>query len=310
MLLHHGANMKLARLVAIVIIITGFVPPGCHGGSPGKLAGDKPHGAAIIGPDYRKPGRVGYDTVEGKITSSTGCEVTYTHLQPLNSSGAVLIVLGHGFMRSKKRMVNLAQHLASWGLAVVNVEFCNSKLWAGNHDLNGGDMAAVARRLNAGRVLYTGFSAGGLAALTAAGKDENAVAVFGLDMVDHRGLGQKTAPALAIPFYGLAAAPSLCNADRNGLSCYQRAGQAKVVDVIDATHCHFEFPFDAKCTIACGKGEKRFRRAEIQQTILGLTTAFFLWQSGLDPNGETWWLDDAENFRNLIKAGYVNILNP
>ena len=207
-------------------------------------------------------------------------------------------------------MAELAQHLASWGMAVANVEFCNSKLWAGNHALNGEDMVAVARRLNARRVLYTGFSAGGLAALTAAAKDEKALALFGLDLVDHKGLGQKTAPKLAIPFCGLAAAPSMCNADSNGLKCYQNAGEASVIEVDDATHCHFEFPFDSKCTIVCGKGEKRFRREEIQQTILGLTTAYLLWQSGIDLRGETWWLDEAENFRNLLKAGYIRIPEP
>jgi dienelactone hydrolase len=302
--------MKLLRILAYIIFFAGFVSSVCFGSSTDKVAGDEPHVAAISGPDYRRPGRVIYGTEEGKLTSSTGCEIVYTYLRPLNYSGDVLIVLGHGFMRSKKRMMDLAQHLASWGLAVANVEFCNSKLWAGNHALNGSDMVAVARKLNVGRGLYTGFSAGGLAALTAAGKDEKAIAVFGLDMVDHKGLGQKTAPELALPFYGLAAAPSMCNADRNGLNCYQKADDAKVIEVDDATHCHFEFPFDSKCTIACGKGEKRFRREEIQQTILGLTTAFFLWQSGIDPRGETWWLDDAENFKNLMKAGYIRILKP
>ena len=302
--------MKLIRIVAVVILLTGFVPSGCYGVSSEKVAGGEPHVAAIDGPDYRKPGRVAYDTVEGKIRSSTGCEVAYTYLRPLNYSDGVLIVLGHGFMRSKKRMADLAQHLASWGMAVANVEFCNSKLWAGNHALNGEDMIAAARRLNAGRVLYSGFSAGGLAALTAAAKDEKALALFGLDLVDHKGLGQQTAPKLAIPFYGLAASPSICNADRNGLNCYLKADEAKVIEVDDATHCHFEFPFDSKCTIACGKGEKRFRREAIQQTVLGLTTAYLLWQSGIDSRGETWWLDEAENFKKLMKAGYIRIPEP
>ncbi len=310
MLLHHGTRMKLIRIIAVVILLTGFVSSGCYGGSSGKVAGDDRPVAAVSGPDYRVPGTVSYDSVEGKLTSSTGCEVVYTYVRPVNYSDDVLIVLGHGFMRSKKRMADLAQHLVSWGLPVANVEFCNTKLWAGNHALNGEDMVAVARRLNADRILYTGFSAGGLAALTAAEKDEKAIALFGLDMVDHKGLGQKTAPQLPIPFYGLAAAPSICNADRNGLNCYAKADESKVIEIDDATHCHFEFPFDSKCTIACGKGEKRFRREEIQQTILGLTTAYFLWQSGIDPKGETWWLDDADNFKNLMKAGYIRIPEP
>jgi hypothetical protein len=70
-------------------------------------------------------------------------------------------------------MAYLAQHLASWGLSVVRLEFCNSKLWAGNHDLNGADMVALSRKLHAVKVIYTGFSAGGLAAMVAADLDKH-----------------------------------------------------------------------------------------------------------------------------------------
>jgi hypothetical protein len=38
----------------------------------------------------------------------------------------------------------------------------------------------------------------------------------------------------------------------------------------------------------CGKGEKRFSRQTIQQTLVGFTIAFLLWPTGNDTNGETW----------------------
>jgi hypothetical protein len=166
-------------------------------------------------------------------------------------------------------------------------------------------MVAVSRKLHAGKVIYTGFSAGGLAAMVAANLDKNTLAFFGLDMVDNQGLGKKIAPKLVVPFYGLVAAPSACNANNNGLDSYALVPHSNVIKVEDSSHCHFEFPVDGKCSFVCGKGEIRFSRDMIQQTILGLTTAFLLWQTGIDTNGETWWRDSKQNYKTLIDAGYI-----
>ena len=233
------------------------------------------------------------------------CYSDLSYYRPRDVSNDVLVVLGHGFMRSKKKMAYLAQHLVSWGLSVVNVEFCNSKLWAGNHDLNGADMVAVSQKINGDKVIYMGFSAGGLAAIVAANLDKHTQAFFGLDMVDNRGLGKKLAPNMTVPLYGLIAAPSACNANNNGLDLYVLAPQSNVIKVEDTSHCHFEFPVDGKCSFVCGKGEKRFSRQTIQQTIVGLTTAFLLWQTGIDANGETWWFDSQLNYKTLTGAGYI-----
>jgi hypothetical protein len=250
-------------------------------------------------------GKGPYDSIEEKLRSTTGCEVAYTYFEPRDVSKDVLVVLGHGFMRSKKRMALLAQHLDSWGLPVVNVEFCNSKFWAGNHDRNGADMVAVAQKIHAAKVIYVGFSAGGLAAMVAANLDNNTLAFFGLDMVDNKALGKKIAPGLVVPFYGLIAAPSACNANNNGLDSYALAPYSNVIKVEDTSHCHFEFPVDGKCSFVCGKGEKRFSREIIQQTIMGLTTAFLLWQTGIDTRGETWWSDSQLNYTTLRNTGYI-----
>ena len=302
--------MKLAKFIIFLILIFELVCTGCIGNSSSPIVEDEIAVEAVAGPDYRDQGNIFYDSIEGILTSSTGCEVAYTYFRPGKVSKDVMVILGHGFMRSKGRMIDLTRHLASWGIPVVAVEFCNSKFWAGNHDLNGADMVAVARKLNADRVIYTGFSAGGLAALAAAGLDKNAIAIFGLDLVDNKGLGKKIAPELTIPLYGLLAAPSICNADNNGLESYKAAFNSRVIEVEDATHCHFEFPFDGKCSIACGIGERRFKREVIQKTILGLTTAFVLWQSGIAINGETWWSDGGKNKNIMTEAGYIKTLIP
>jgi hypothetical protein len=297
--------MELFKNFALLIMLSELVFASCASNSSNPVVEDGKDTYTLIGPDYRNQGKGRYESLEGKLKSSTGCEVTYTYYRPRHSSSDELILLGHGFMRNKKRMAYLAQHLASWGLSVVNVEYCNSKLWAGNHDRNGADMAAVSRKLKAGEVIYVGFSAGGLAAMVAANLDINTRAVLGLDMVDNQGLGKKIAPNLAVPFYGLIAAPSICNAKNNGLDSYALAPHSNVIKIEDTSHCHFEYPVDGKCSIVCGRGEKRFSRAIIQQTIVGLTTAFLLWQTGLDANGETWWSDSQLNYKTFRGAGYI-----
>jgi hypothetical protein len=205
-------------------------------------------------------------------------------------------------------MAYLAEHLASWGLPVVTVNFCNSKLWAGNHKLNGAEMVTVSKQLDHSQVIYVGFSAGGLAAILAANLDENTLAYFGLDMVDHKDAGNKIAAQMSIPLYGLIAAASACNAYNNGIEVYEKSAHSTVIKVVDASHCHFEFPVDSKCSFFCGKGEKQLSRETIQKTILGLTTAYLLWQSGIDPQGQTYWSGKDKNFDTFIDAGYIEII--
>jgi hypothetical protein len=297
--------MKFPRILLSLPILFGLACSGCVSNPSIPVAEDRTNIYTINGPDYRNQGKIPLESIEDKFTSTTGCEVAYTYYRPMVVSNDVLVVLGHGFMRSKNKMAYLAQHLASWGLSVVNLEFCNSKLLAGNHDLNGADMVAVSQKLHQGKVIYVGFSAGGLAAMVAANLDKSTQALFGLDMVDSRELGKKIAPNLVIPFFGVIAAPSACNANNNGLLIYGLAPQSNVIKVEDTSHCHFEFPVDGKCLFVCGKGEKRFSRENIQQTIVGLTTAFLLWQTGIDTKGETWWLDSQLNYKTLSGAGYI-----
>jgi hypothetical protein len=297
--------MRFNNIIVLLILIYAWIAAGCTGDTPNLTATGKLVAVPVSEPDYRQQGKVAYDIFEGEHRSSAGCKVFYTLYKPKHATKQVLVALGHGFMRSRKRMANLARHLASWGLPIVNVEFCNSKLWAGNHNQNGADMVAVARHLDPGRTIYAGFSAGGLAAMAAADLDENAVAFFGLDMVDNQGLGKEMAPNLKIVLYGLIAAPSACNAQNNALNLYESAPKSFVVKVEDSSHCHFEFPIDRKCSFICGRGEAQFSTEVIQKTILGLTTAFLLWQSGIDTNGRTWWADDYRNYKLLRDAGYI-----
>lgn len=296
----------LAASRAILVLVLALWLPatgGCQ--SSGTATGLAVTNEALIGPDYRHRGPHPFEMEEGSLRSETGCTVTYRLFRPRPTGDAVLVVLGHGFMRSKERMEQLAEHLASWQIPVVTVDFCNSRWWKGNHDRNAADMVAISEKLKAKHTLYSGFSAGGLAALIAAAQDPGAAAYLGLDMVDNGNMAEKLAPHVAFPLYGLIVAPAACNARNNGLRAYARAERAVVVKVFDASHCHFEFPMDWKCTLVCGTAEARFGRQEIQQIILGLITSFVRWRSGLDPEAGDWWAEGGQNYRTLVAAGYL-----
>jgi dienelactone hydrolase len=286
-----------------------FFVHGCGYNSQVELSTSTETAIGIFGADYREKGAVKFEKIEGSLISFTGCEVKYTHYRPDNPAGDTMTILGHGFLRSRQRMEGMARHLASWGMEVVSVEFCNSKLWAGHHDRNGADMVAVSKKLGAVKSIYAGFSAGALAALVASDLDTSTQAFFGLDMVDNQSLGKQLAPKLRIPVYGLIADPSSCNAGNNGLDVYAAINEASVLKIEDATHCHFEFPFDSKCALVCGGGEKRYGRVEIQRTILSLTTALLLWQTGIETPAKSWWSPGSPNYKALIKAGYIKRIN-
>jgi hypothetical protein len=109
-----------------------------------------------------------------------------------------------------------AAHLSSHGVATAVVSLCNSTPFAGRHDRNAVDLRALADLLQPadGRVLYAGFSAGGLAALLAAADDPRTVAYLGLDAVDSGGLAARST-GLAAPALFLLAEAGACNAEGN-----------------------------------------------------------------------------------------------
>jgi len=160
----------------------------------------------------------------------------------------------------------------------------------------------LARHLNAKRVIYAGFSAGGLSALLAAASDPAAIGYLGLDTVDD-GSGAKAAANLPFGIWALVSSPSACNAKGNALQVYAAAKvPARVMLVTDASHCHFEFPMDRMCALLCGKGEQRNSRQEIQSSILGLATASVLCQAGMATDARSWWSGHGEVSATPVKC--------
>jgi hypothetical protein len=207
----------------------------------------------------------------GVVASATGCALQYRLHRPTQPQTEDLVVLGHGFLRTQERMVDLAQALADAGIPTVTLDYCNSRLWDGRHFRNGLDMIRVADALGAERVIYAGFSAGGLAALVAGRNDPRTLGVVTLDLVDADRLGEGMASGLERPLVGLVGDPSPCNARNNGLAVFSAADQASVERVEGAEHCDFESPSDWVCRLVCKRNQPE--RTSPRRDILEAATS-------------------------------------
>ncbi|NBC47257.1 MAG: alpha/beta hydrolase [Gammaproteobacteria bacterium] len=213
--------------------------------------------------------------ITGTLRSATGCRLDFrlykpnehpTHDSPvepatLEARKPALVILGHGFLRSQERMSGLAKALATQGISVATLDFCNMRPWDGRHQQNGLDMIALAEhlkaRVGAGQIVYSGFSAGGLAALIAARNDPYAIGAVTLDLVDAQGIGRRAARELDKPLLGLAGEPTNCNAGNNARAVFAASDYARVQPIPGAGHCDFEAPTDALCEFLCEDPDNR-----------------------------------------------------
>ncbi len=260
---------------------------------PLPTPGDDPGADA----DYREPGR--FAVVEStERFGGASCDMTYDRYLPEGAQPDVLVVLAHGFSRSRGDVADHGRHLASWGLAVVAPDLCTSDVWNIDHDNNGDDLAALGDALSRGApVVYVGHSAGGLATYLAAARSDAAIGQLGLDLVDSGDLARDAAP-LAVPSFGLFGEPDACNAVGNGLPGYADAAR-----ITGADHCDFEAPTDALCTTFCPDGDGD--DAAVRSVIRGLMTAWVLSVSGQAPSAADWVTPGGGVYEQLLAAGTI-----
>ena len=261
------------------------------------------------GDDYTGTGTHAYSRSEGSFTTTDGCSSDYTLFTPTGDPVDVLVVLQHGFARSGENFIGWGEHLASWNVPALVVNLCHSSAWDVNIDQNGEDALEVARSITEGPLLYIGHSNGALSSLVAASLDESPVAVLGLDPVERVG-GDHTgnAQALDVPVYSLLGEGGLCNTWNSGLSAYQAASDAEVLLVTEADHCDFESPTDSTCTFACGGSNALFSDTDIRSTIIGMSTAFVLWQVLDEETARQWWSPDGTIRATLEADGAISNL--
>lgn len=193
-----------------------------------------------------------------------GRRVSVTLYHRAQDENAPLVVVAHGFTRSKRYMAGWGGHLAAEGFFVV----VPTQPALADHELNGRVLAALVEKFRAKRrVALMGFSMGGLTTLLAS--MHTAVdAWVGLDPVDMNGQGRVAAASLKVPALFLLAEPEAWNLHGNAEKIAEAIPGAKqLVRIPGATHLDAEWPTDLLGQIACGFVDAQ-RQAQFRQRAL------------------------------------------
>jgi len=201
-----------------------------------------------------------------------GHRVSMTLYKPVKDDNAPLVVVAHGFTRSKRYMAGWGAELAGQGFfAVVPTQPAFA-----NHELNARALAELVETLREKRrVALMGFSMGGLTTLLAATKT-TVDAWVGLDPVDMDGTGKTAAANLKIPCAVLRAEPESWNMQGNATGIIAALPGSKFnLQVRDGTHLDAEWPTDLLGQFACGFVDKqrqalfhRYALAFLRSTLL------------------------------------------
>ena len=175
-----------------------------------------------------------------------------------------------------------------------------------DHQANGLAIAALGDALAPAGAVYSGFSAGGLAALVAAVHADNVVGYVGLDAVDSADLGLGFAAQLDAPARGMIANAGQCNTNNNFLPVYDTIPNAPVMRIVGAEHFDFEADAcgigDIGCSFCAPAGP------ETRALALGMTTAAILIATGADDGGYTWWQPGGSYFDMYAQDGKIMLI--
>ncbi len=249
--------------------------------------------------DFRSDGPAKVERGEIADIAVGDCKADVVRYRPRGVSGDTPLIFAHGFLRSVGQHDDFARRAASWGITTYLVGLCAggwNRAAAGTYrDL----LRATADESGAAKVIYGGFSAGGLAAGLAAVEDSRAVGYLSLDGVDRtllaRELGQH---ADRLKPYGVFARPSRCNAQQVGSRAFATAG-AVALEIAGATHCHFEAPTNLLCSLACGDAASTEEDSWFRGRVLAMATAYLRWRAGIDASPDPWWTPSADVVRRI-----------
>lgn len=183
-----------------------------------------------------------------------------------------MVVVAHGFTRSKRYMAGWGADLAARGMAAAVL----TQPFLARHEANARAIRELIKLGRAGKwpgvqqgggeVALVGYSMGGLTTLlAAAGLDEPIAAWVGLDPVDFEGRGQRVAGRVQATGLALLAEPAPFNREGNALAMLRPyGGPLQVLKVTGASHMDAEYPTDRLGQWACGwvkpERQAQFRR--------------------------------------------------
>jgi dienelactone hydrolase len=214
--------------------------------------------------------------------SLTGKEVPVDFYLPSGVKTAPVVVVAHGFTRSRLNMAGWGGLLASNGFIVAIPDLPAMAKNAQNsraiselvEAIDKG--ALIAQPKPTGGAALIGFSMGGLCTLMAASSNSNVRCWIGLDPVNAGPKGVAAAASLAIPCAVLRAQPAAWNMRGNArqlakaLSC-----PFLTLRVKDATHSDPEDPTDSLAELLCGKSDSRRHQTFERYTVATLRAVFF-----------------------------------
>ncbi len=225
------------------------------------------------------PGGVSAAQVEELRASLRAGAVTFDLYLPASIEPAPLVVVAHGFLRTKSNMAGWGQRLAGEGFVAAVPTL---PTWS-DHARNGraiGELVTwlsgsslYARRIDRQQIGLMGFSAGGLSTLLAAADQPNVRIWVGLDPVDRDGMGLAALPRIQARPVILRAEPSAWNAQGNARALIAAFGpRCETALISGAIHIDAEWPTDVWAELACGKSSDDRRNAFAAQAISALNT--------------------------------------
>jgi hypothetical protein len=201
---------------------------------------------------------------------------------PASRAPAPLVVVAHGFMRSKANMADWGRCLATEGFAAAVLTMPTAVDHAGNgkaiDELIAWLLASpeFGPRLDGRRLGTMGHSAGGLATLLAAVGNPAIGIWVGLDPVDLGGMGAAAVSGLRAKAVVIRAEPSVWNSFGNARGLVKALGPACEDHLVpQANHIDPEWPTDLPAQLAVGMADEGRRRQFVGLAVEALQGALF-----------------------------------
>jgi dienelactone hydrolase len=235
-------------------------------GCLGACANTNPAGIA-----HRTP-----ETVHVQLEEGAGEVDVYW---PSATTPAPMVVIAHGFSRSRHNMSGWGQHLANAGFVAVVPDLpalsdhARNGRFLSDLRLHFSEAALWKLRLDPSRVALMGFSAGGLSSLLAAAEAPGVALWIGLDPVDQGELGVKAANRLKSRAVVITAEPSPCNAHGNAKGILAALPRGAHFRVAGAVHVDAEWPTSWLAEIVCGRSTEDNRAAFVARATQALHEA-------------------------------------
>ena len=198
---------------------------------------------------------------------------------PDATTPAPMVVIAHGFSRSRHNMSGWGQHLANAGFVVVVPDlptlFDHARNGRFLSDLRAHFSAGASwkMRIDSSRVALMGFSAGGLSSLLSAAESPGAALWIGLDPVDVGDLGVRAATLLKSRAVVITAEPSPCNAHGNAKGIVAALPHGEYFSVAGAVHVDAEWPTSWLAERVCGRSTEDKRAAFVARATQALHEA-------------------------------------